>query len=71
MSGPGAERKVEVLSAGPLVPVVRILKPPASQGDGGGCNGVSLQSRESRTGLCLGLGDKTPGKGLAVTDNWM
>ena len=42
--GSGAGRDMEVLGAGPLVPVVRILELPASQGDSRGRHWVSLQS---------------------------
>ena len=47
--GSGAQRDMEVLGAGPLVPVVRILELPASQGDSRGRHWVSLQSGQSWT----------------------
>ena len=69
VSGSGAQRNMEVLGAGPLVPVVRSLKLPASQGDGRGRHWVSLQSGQSRTGLVLRLHGETPGESFTLAEN--
>ena len=65
VSRPGAQRQVEVLSAGPLVPVVGIFKSPASQRDRGGRHCISLQSGQCWARLQFTI--KTPRESL--TDN--
>ena len=69
--GSGAGRDMEVLGAGPLVPVIRILELPASQGDGRLMlsHGVSRQSGQGGTRLILRLHGEAPGESFTLAEN--